>query len=167
MVGAVLRRLGLRRRAPYTGPLARLFSNSEFDALLRGVGLEKVRSATAPCAAAARQRQCTAAAVSRRQVHRPGSKSGLMSLQREALADVPTWRRLGPHPDAATQQASLARPSTDVAPRLRTTSPFVRTAADVQRLYATVEEYLEKLGALATVRFATISEAARALAMAT
>jgi len=50
---------------------------------------------------------------------------------------------------------------------LRTTSPFVRTAADVQRLYATVEEYLEKLGALATVRFATISEAARALAMAT
>jgi ubiquinone/menaquinone biosynthesis C-methylase UbiE len=44
LAGTVLRRLGLRRRAPYTGPVARLFSNSEFDAMLRGAGLEKVRA---------------------------------------------------------------------------------------------------------------------------
>jgi peptidoglycan/xylan/chitin deacetylase (PgdA/CDA1 family) len=43
-------------------------------------------------------------------------------------------------------------------------SPFVRTRTDVQRLYAAVEGYLGKLSAFATVRCATISEAARALA---
>jgi peptidoglycan/xylan/chitin deacetylase (PgdA/CDA1 family) len=43
-------------------------------------------------------------------------------------------------------------------------SPFVTTSADVEHLYAAVEEYLERLSGFATVRFATISEAARELA---
>ena len=39
-------------------------------------------------------------------------------------------------------------------------SPFTRTTADVERLYATVETYLERLSGITTVRFATVSEAA-------
>lgn len=45
-------------------------------------------------------------------------------------------------------------------------SPFARTAADVERLYGAVETYLERLSGLATIRFTTISEAARELAVA-
>ena len=39
-------------------------------------------------------------------------------------------------------------------------SPFTRTAADVDRLYATVEAYLERLSKLTPLTFATVSEAA-------
>jgi peptidoglycan/xylan/chitin deacetylase (PgdA/CDA1 family) len=45
-------------------------------------------------------------------------------------------------------------------------SPFVRTSADVERLYATVEEYVARLSRFATIQFATISEAAHRLAVA-
>ena len=39
-------------------------------------------------------------------------------------------------------------------------SPFTRTAADVDRLYATVEAYVEQLSQLTPLTFATVSEAA-------
>ena len=42
-------------------------------------------------------------------------------------------------------------------------SPFTRTAADVDRLYASIEAYLEVLARLTEIRFATVSEAAAAL----
>jgi len=42
-------------------------------------------------------------------------------------------------------------------------SPFVRTAADVDRLYATIEAYLDGLAGLTSFVFATVSEAAAAL----
>jgi hypothetical protein len=42
-------------------------------------------------------------------------------------------------------------------------SPFTRTTADVDRLYATVERYLEGLSGITPVTFATVSEAAAAL----
>jgi len=45
-VGAVLRGLGLRRRAQYTGPVAWVFTNSQVDAWLRLAGLERARSMT-------------------------------------------------------------------------------------------------------------------------
>lgn len=45
-------------------------------------------------------------------------------------------------------------------------SPFTRTAADVDRLYATVEAYLERLSKLTPLTFATVSEAAAAEAAA-
>ena len=38
--------------------------------------------------------------------------------------------------------------------------PFTRTQADVDRLYATVEAYLEQLSRMATLKFVTVSEAA-------
>lgn len=43
-------------------------------------------------------------------------------------------------------------------------TPFMATGADVERLYATVERLLEGLSRLASLTFATISEAAAALA---
>jgi hypothetical protein len=42
-------------------------------------------------------------------------------------------------------------------------SPFAPTAADVTRLYASVEAYLEGLSRLTAVTFATVSEAAARL----
>ena len=42
-------------------------------------------------------------------------------------------------------------------------TPFVTTAADVRRLYDTVEAYLNGLTALTNVKFATLSEAAAML----
>jgi hypothetical protein len=43
-------------------------------------------------------------------------------------------------------------------------TPFVATAADVERLYASVERYLEGLRAMTSVRCVTVSEAAALLA---
>lgn len=43
-------------------------------------------------------------------------------------------------------------------------SPYSATAADVDRLYATVEEYLERLSQLTSLTFVTLSEAAARLA---
>ena len=40
-------------------------------------------------------------------------------------------------------------------------SPFTPTAAAVDRLYATIEDYLTGLAGLTSFRFATVSEAAR------
>lgn len=45
-------------------------------------------------------------------------------------------------------------------------SPFVATTADRARLYASIESYIEGLAAMASVTFATISEAAAALTAA-
>ncbi|HET7789706.1 MAG TPA: hypothetical protein VFK78_02830 [Gemmatimonadales bacterium] len=42
-------------------------------------------------------------------------------------------------------------------------SPFARTAADVARLYARIDQYLEGLSGLTRISFATISEAAAVL----
>lgn len=42
-------------------------------------------------------------------------------------------------------------------------SPFSRTAADVERLYASIERYLEGLAGLTSFKFATVSEAAALL----
>jgi hypothetical protein len=42
-------------------------------------------------------------------------------------------------------------------------SPFAATAADVDRLYGSIEAYFEGLAGLATFRFVTVSEAAAAL----
>ncbi|HEX9729014.1 MAG TPA: hypothetical protein VGA37_10960 [Gemmatimonadales bacterium] len=43
------------------------------------------------------------------------------------------------------------------------TGPFVRTSADVSRLYARIETVLEAMAKLASLRFATVTEAARAM----
>lgn len=43
-------------------------------------------------------------------------------------------------------------------------TPFVATAADVERLYRALQTYVERLTARVTVRFATVSEAATMLA---
>ena len=42
-------------------------------------------------------------------------------------------------------------------------NPYVRTRADVDRLYSRVEEYVENLSMIATIRFSTVTEAAIAL----
>ena len=42
-------------------------------------------------------------------------------------------------------------------------TPFVRSAADVERMYASVEAYFDGLAAITNVKFATISEAAALL----
>jgi hypothetical protein len=42
-------------------------------------------------------------------------------------------------------------------------SPFSRTAADVERLYASIERYLDGLAGLTPFTFATVSEAAALL----
>jgi hypothetical protein len=45
-------------------------------------------------------------------------------------------------------------------------SPFARTAADVDRVYATIDRYFERLSRLTTLKFTTVSEAAARLAPA-
>jgi hypothetical protein len=40
-------------------------------------------------------------------------------------------------------------------------SPFVRTARELDRFYRVIESYLERVSAIAPIRFATVSEAAK------
>jgi hypothetical protein len=44
-------------------------------------------------------------------------------------------------------------------------SPFTRTAADVERLYATIEGFFDRLVRLTPFRFMTVTEAADLLAV--
>lgn len=100
-----------------------------------------------------------------RRLHFPGIASRLGIVRRLSLSPeyVPTAdmlklsRRLLEH-GVPYLQVSLHTPS--LVPGL---SPFARTAADVARLYASVEEYLDGLSRMARVVFTTIGEAAAAL----
>lgn len=100
-----------------------------------------------------------------RRLHFPGIASRLGIVRRLSLSPeyVPTAdmltlsRRLLEH-GVPYLQLSFHTPS--LMPGL---SPFTRTAADVARLYASIEEYLHGLSRMARVTFTTIGEAAAAL----
>ena len=81
-----------------------------------------------------------------------------LSPETDSVADMFTLsRRLIEH---GVRHLHLTWHSPSLRPGL---SPFVATRAHVARLYATVESYLERLAVLATVTFATLSEAVRML----
>jgi hypothetical protein len=42
-------------------------------------------------------------------------------------------------------------------------TPFARSEAEVETLYRKVDEFVEQLSAMATIRFATVGETARLL----
>jgi peptidoglycan/xylan/chitin deacetylase (PgdA/CDA1 family) len=63
--------------------------------------------------------------------------------------------------NAGTRQLHLFWHSPSMTPGL---SPFVRTGADLDRFYASIESYIDGLVALAPLTFATVSEAAEVLA---
>ena len=100
-----------------------------------------------------------------RRLHLPGIASRLGIVRRLSLSPeyVPTAdmltlsRRLLEH-GVPYLQVSFHPPT--LVPGL---SPFTRTAADVARLYASIEEYLHGLSRMARVVFTTIGEAAAAL----
>src|SRR5207245_7018833 len=43
-------------------------------------------------------------------------------------------------------------------------TPYTATTADVERLYAAIESYIDRLAAMVPIRFRTVSEAAEILA---
>jgi hypothetical protein len=100
-----------------------------------------------------------------RWLHFPGIASRLGIVRRLSLSPeyVPTAdmltlsRRLLEH-GVPYLQVSFHTPT--LVPGL---SPFARTAADVARLYASIEEYFDGLSRMARVVFMTIGEAAAAL----
>ena len=78
-------------------------------------------------------------------------------------------RRTGPRTialEAELAPASVWDPLQAAAQPVPTHDRFVRSAADVERLYATIERYVERLAAWGPVRCATVSEAASALGAA-
>ena len=84
-----------------------------------------------------------------------------LSPEMETVADMLTLSRRLMEDGVRHLQVSFHSPS--LMPGL---SPFVRSAADVERLYATIERYVERLAAWGPVRCATVSEAASALGAA-
>ena len=81
-----------------------------------------------------------------------------LSPELASVADMLTLsRRLLEH---GVRHLHLSWHSPSLVPGL---SPFAPTAADVERLYASVEEYLDGLSRMTPVTFATVSEAAAAL----
>lgn len=81
-----------------------------------------------------------------------------LSPEFQSVADMLTLSRRLLEQEVPYLQLSWHTPS--LKPGL---SPFVATAADVDRLYGAVESYLEGLSRLTRFRFATVSEAAAVL----
>jgi len=81
-----------------------------------------------------------------------------LSPELASVADMLTLSRL--LLEHGVRHLHLSWQSPSLTPGL---SPFAATAADVERLYASVEAYLEGLSRMTPVTFATVSEAAAAL----
>lgn len=103
-------------------------------------------------------------------LHRALDKPGLRSLRRicqrtalsPELSSVAEMLTLSRHLlDLGVQHLHLSFHTPSLMPGL---SPFAPTAADVTRIYASVEEYLARLARLASLRFVTVHEAAALLA---
>jgi hypothetical protein len=83
----------------------------------------------------------------------------VLSPELAAVADMLTLsRRLLEH---GVRHLHLSWHSPSLKPGL---SPFTATVADVDRLYATVDRYIERLSQITPLTFVTVSEAAAALA---
>ena len=63
--------------------------------------------------------------------------------------------------DQGVQYLHMSWHSVSLQPGL---TPYTATAADVERLYAAIESYIDRLAALAPIKFRTVSEAAEILA---